>query len=71
MKSYFLSLNCFARTEHQATFPHSTVPVRPNLDRIDQIKLNLISFADENDKKALTKFKRLLVKDSGPVCPVW
>ena len=56
------------------TFPK----VRRILAHICQNKWNLISFADENDKKTLNKrsytekkSEHLLVNDSCPVRPVW
>ena len=56
-----------------------TLPkVRRILAHICQIKRNLISFDDENDKKTLNKrsytekkSEHLLVNDSCPVRPVW
>ena len=63
----------------------SPLSIRPTLPKIRrilahicQIKWNLISFDDKNDKKTLNKrsytekkSKRLLVNDSCPVRPVW
>ena len=78
MKSYFISLDVCFPTEHQTNFPQSTVPVRRILAHICQIKWNLISFDDENDKKTLDKrsytgkeSEHLLVNDSYLVHPVW
>ena len=77
MKSYFISLDVCFPTEHRTNFPQSTVPVRMILAHICQIKWNLISFEDENDKKILNKrsqnkkSEHLLVNDSCPVRPVW
>ena len=51
MKSYFLSFDLCFPTEHRATFPK----VRKILAHICQIKWNLISFDDENDKNTLNK----------------
>ena len=55
MKSYFISLDVCFPTDHRTNFPQSTVPVRRILAHICQIKWNLISFDDENDKKTLDK----------------
>ena len=55
MKSYFISLDVCFPTEHRTNFPQSTVPVRRILAQICQIKWNLTSFDDENDKKTLNK----------------
>ena len=55
MKSYFISLDVCFPTEHRTNFPQSTVPVRRILAHICQIKWNLISFDDKNDKKILNK----------------
>ena len=51
MKSYFISLDVCFPTKHRTNFPQSIVPVRRILAHICQIKWNLISFEDENDKK--------------------
>ena len=58
----------------EPTFPK----VRRILAHICQIKWNLISFDDGNDKKTLNKhsytenkFENLLVNDSWPIRPVW
>ena len=55
MKSHFISLDVCLPTEHRTNFPQSTVPVGRILALICQIKWNLISFDDENDKKTLNK----------------
>ena len=64
-------------------FPHSSIgPTFPKVQRIlahiCQIKWNLISFDDGNDKETLNKHsytekksEHLLVNDSCPVRPVW
>ena len=50
MKNYFISLDVCFPTGHWTNFPQSTVLVRRILAHICQIKWNLISFDDENDK---------------------
>ena len=78
MKSYFISLDVCFPTEHQTNFSKSTVTVRMILAHICQIKWNLISFDDENDKRPpinvptqKTKSEHSLVNDSCPIRLVW
>ena len=56
MKSYFIPLDACFPTEHRTNFLQCTVPVRRILAHICQIKWNLISFDNENDKKTLNNF---------------